>query len=633
MAMPGQPPVQGGLGAMAPAKPAPAGNPPSESQDAARVSAMEQDTILSPDEVARKALLDRKQQSQALENQIKLLTQSLDSRMNPGYDVPLMQMAAGFLKPTKTGSFGESLGYGMENYSKASDEDFVRKQAVDKQRLEYLQKLADIQGQRGITDFQLAELGSPKGTTVRTGAEPTPMGANTSPVSGGAPDLSEIRAGASAALTAAPTAPAAEPSAMPSVAGSSRPMTIDRVKQAYAIDPSGKLGKQFEEQLKMEQEAIKIQRGQVISTPDGMFNVDTKQYMPLDPYLDKPIEMPVPYVGNQKITQRMAKEIEDLDKKYPTSGPAREDAFAQYYARRGVGEVTYQPPVAGKPAVVGGMKTPGQQQLEKEGSSETQKLDIQENAALKKGLFEAGRGAYGQILSADALYKLATDPKTKGAFGVLQDNTVQSAILGALADGIQTPSGSIKFAGIEDAVRKIGGTDAEINAALQAARYYAELELNYARTYLKGQGAVSDNERKIVGKIGGSLSDTPQVAAAKAETIKARANYDKQVSDFYYQWEKKNPGKMVKDFERDPEFTRLQGHFDDFMGKLNDKYFPGSKPAAPAGNAPAQNTPATKPAGNAPAAPPVVSGDNDPAYIALKPGQQYIYNGVVKTKK
>jgi hypothetical protein len=228
------------------------------------------------------------------------------------------------------------------------------------------------------------------------------------------------------------------------------------------------------------------------------------------------------------------------------------------------------------------MESPTKKRLAEEGSSQIQKGDIEDNAAVKKGIYEAGRGAYGQILAADQLYRLSTDPKTRNAFGVLQQNNIQSAIMGAIADGIQTQSGSIKFAGIEDAVRKIGGTQEEVNAALQAARYYAELELNYARTYLKGQGAVSDNERKIVGKIGGSLSDTAQVAAAKAETVKARANYDKKVADLYYQWEKKNPGKMVKDFERDPRYEELQSQFDEYMGKLADKYFPGtpSKPSA-----------------------------------------------------
>jgi hypothetical protein len=39
------------------------------------------------------------------------------------------------------------------------------------------------------------------------------------------------------------------------------------------------------------------------------------------------------------------------------------------------------------------------------------------------------------------------------------------------------------------------------------------------------------------------------------------------------------------------------------------------------------------PAEDAPKAPPTVSGDDDPVYKSLEPGQQYIYNGRVKTKK
>jgi hypothetical protein len=311
---------------------------------------MEQESPMSADDVARKSLMDRRQQSEALEAQINLLTKSLDSRMNPGFDTPLMSMAAGFLKPTKTGSFGESLGYGMENYAKESENEFARKQLADKQRVEYLKQLAELQAQRGITDWRLAQL-TPDQAVLRTGAEAPPSGAP-----GGAP----------APPSAGGVAPSAG-SSSPTIQGyKGRPVTMDMLGQAWAIDPSGKLGKEIEEKFKLQQEQIKIQRGQSISTPDGMFNVDTQQYLPLDPYLDKPIEAPIPYVGTQKITQRMAKEIDELDKKFPPGNPARVDEFAKYYARRGVGDTTYEPAVAGKPAVIGGMKTPGQKKLEED---------------------------------------------------------------------------------------------------------------------------------------------------------------------------------------------------------------------------------------------------------------------------
>jgi len=608
-------PAQGGLGAMAPARPPvpqPAqqsGQAPNPAQAAQRISGLEQEAPVEEDFMER-ALRNKRAQEAALNSQIEALKNSLDSRMSPPFDTSLMAAASGFLKPTKTGGFGESAGYAAEAYAAETDKDLARKQAVDKAKLELAQKQAAMQSQNLMFEHQMQMAGyDPKElTTLVTG----PAGG--SPL-GGAPAGGAPTEGAPAAKRAPREA---------------RQITERDIQMAYAISPE--YGKQVMDQAKFQQDKF-------MSTPQGVIRKDTGKAH--DTGLDVPMETPVPFLGTQKITQRIANELDALDKKYPMGNPNRADAFAQYYASKGIGGVEYTPGTAGTPSTISGMESASKKKLGEEGSSQTQKLDIEENAKAKLGIYDAGRGAYSQILAADQLYRLSTDPKTRNAFGVLQQNNIQSAIMGAIADGIQTPTGSIKFAGIEDAVRKIGGTQEEVNAALQAARYYAELELNYARTYLKGQGAVSDNERKIVGKIGGSLSDTAQVAAAKAETVKARANYDKKVSDLYYQWEKNNPGKMVKDFERDPRFTELQGQFDEHMGKLADKYFPGSpsKPSASPSTAPSANPspaaprPQTKPPENAPAAPPVVSGDDDPAYKNLKPGQQYIHNGVVKTKK
>ena len=605
---------QGGLGAMAPRVPQPPpqqGQPPNPAQAAQRISGLEQE---APEEdFMERALRNKRAQEAALNSQIEALKNSLDSRMRPPFDPALMAAASGFLKPTKTGGFGESAGYAAEAYASETDKDLARKQAVDKAKLELAQKQAAMQSQNLMFEHQMQMSGyDPKDlTTLVTGP------------SGGSP------------LAGAPAGGAPTEGAPARVPREPRMITQRDIDIAFAISPE--YGKQTLDRAKFQQDDL-------MSTPQGPISKRSRQAV--DVGLDVALEAPVPFLGLQKVTQRILNDVKALEAKYPMGNPNRADAFAQYYASKGIGGVEYTPGTTGTPATISGMDSAAKKKLAEEGSSQIQKSDIEDNAAVKKGIYEAGRGAYGQILAADQLYRLSTDPKTRNAFGVLQQNNIQSAIMGAIADGIQTTTGSIKFAGIEDAVRKVGGTQEEVNAALQAARYYAELELNYARTYLKGQGAVSDNERKIVGKIGGSLSDTAQVAAAKAETVKARANYDKKVSDLYYQWEKKNPGKMVKDFERDPRYEELQTQFDEYMGKLADKYFPGtpSKPSTtpsatppaatpPASAPPASSRPETKPPANAPAAPPVVTGDDDPAYKNLKPGQQYIINGVVKTKK
>jgi len=619
------PQPQGGLGAMAPKPPMPDAPPANPAQAAQRASSLEQTPI--EEDLMLKTARTLREQQQVLNTQMELMRKSADARMNPVFDPALMAASSGFLRPTKTGGFGESAGYAAEGYAAETEKELVRKQAADKAMLERLQQQQKMQNQSLLFESELRRAGySPEEiTTLSTG-----------PSKGVAPSAGSPAGGAPAGGAPAGSSPAEGSAPADGAQRQRKRITQQDIDIAMMLDPEG-AGKRLLEQAKFE-------RDRFLSTPQGLVNRDTG--LAHDTGLDVPMETPVPFLGVQKITQRIATELEALNKKYPSGNPNRADAFAKYYADKGIGGVEYTPGTEGTPATVSGMESASKKKLGEESSSQTQKLDIEDNAAVKKGIYEAGRGAYSQILAADQLYRLSTDPKTRNAFGVLQNNNIQSAIMGAIADGIQTTTGSIKFAGIEDAVRKINGTQEEVNAALQAARYYAELELNYARTYLKGQGAVSDNERKIVGKIGGSLSDTAQVAAAKAETVKARANYDKQVSDLYYQWEKKNPGKMVKDFERDPRYAELQGQFDEYMGKLADKYFPGtpSKPSTtpsatppaatpPASAPPSASRPETKPPANAPAAPPVVTGDDDPAYKNLKPGQQYIYNGQVKTKK
>jgi hypothetical protein len=272
------------------------------------------------------------------------------------------------------------------------------------------------------------------------------------------------------------------------------------------------------------------------------------------------------------------------------------DKLMAFYARKGYLEPSQFRARATQAGVSGAAKIPlaqssSEQAGEKSGAEARAAAQEKENQTVVQQIYASGRASNTTAQAADAILRLSTNPATKGAFGVLQNANLQSAILGAVAEGVQTPNGSFKFSGIEDAVRKIGGTDAEVNAALLASRYYAQLELQYARMYLQGQGAVSNNERVIVGRIGGSLSDTPLVAAAKAETVKARADFDKRNADLLSDWEKQNPKGYVKDYERSPQYAKLQSQFNDYMGKLNDKYFPGSTSAAPTGNAP-QNAPA-----------------------------------------
>jgi hypothetical protein len=58
-------------------------------------------------------------------------------------------------------------------------------------------------------------------------------------------------------------------------------------------------------------------------------------------------------------------------------------------------------------------------------------------------------------------------------------------------------------------------------------------ELEYAQVYLKGQGAVSDNERRLVQETVGSLKDPAAVLQMQAKIMAERAKFDENMYKMY----------------------------------------------------------------------------------------------------
>ena len=163
------PQPQGGLGAMAPKPPMPDAPPANPAQAAQRASSLEQTPI--EEDLMLKTARTLREQQQVLNTQMELMRTSAEKRMNPVFDPALMAAAAGFSRPTKTGGFGESLGYAMENYAAETEKELARKQANDKIMLERLQQQQKMQNQSLLFESELRRAGySPEEiTTLSTG--------------------------------------------------------------------------------------------------------------------------------------------------------------------------------------------------------------------------------------------------------------------------------------------------------------------------------------------------------------------------------------------------------------------------------------------------------------------------------
>ena len=137
-----------------------------------------------------------------------------------------------------------------------------------------------------------------------------------------------------------------------------------------------------------------------------------------------------------------------------------------------------------------------------------------------------------------------------------------SALGRVLAEGIQTPFGSVNIPSVNAVatqldpeaakIRDPKKREARMTAANELARDFAYLQLNGSKV-LNGQGSVSDNERKLVASVVGDFTIlTPKNVMYIAKTLELEAINAKEQKAL---WDAQSSrGVSWKDFKRSPEF-------------------------------------------------------------------------------
>ena len=255
-------------------------------RSAARAAGMEQ----SPDEAATppvedffaKSMRNLQTQREALNEQTNKLLESLDARKNRLFDPMLMKAAAGFLAPTKTGSFGESLGYAATAAADEAEKEFARSQQMEKLKFELAQKQYDQAQQQAIQGHLMNKM-SP-GFSLTGGAGPT-TSMQTPTTAGTAPGQ---------------PAPAAGGAPAGAVTKTGAPMQVGRITdkdimEAMLLDPSGKLAQQYREAAKMQQEdVIQINNRPYSRSRQEFLAQDPNAIVEVDfgPMFEKPMKVP-----------------------------------------------------------------------------------------------------------------------------------------------------------------------------------------------------------------------------------------------------------------------------------------------------------------------------------------------------
>lgn len=536
------------------------------------------------------------------------------------FDPVLMKFAGAMLSPTKTGSFGESLGYGATAAAEESEKEFARQQALEKLQYELEIESAKQQGAAAVPKLLMQmqqERAQPVAAkpAVQTSAQPAVQ------------------------PTAQPAAtPAAQPTAQPSRArgtGGLLPNINDETLAIMSMDPNlaplAKAEMDLREQRRKGREEFVIAGEKRFLYPEEvqkMQDLAGKGDIEGLRAFYRRINVPFNFIedktapGNYRLAT--ATELEGMkakateaekakygeQKEYTVTynGTSRKFPFtpAQYLEymdadSKGQGDAYINKlfKIKGTGTATTGTTTTGaalpksksEEVIEQESETARLKKRVEASEATREALFDSSRAARQLIQNSDQIIQLATDPETKKIFGVFAKPGILNALGTVVAEGARVGNWTISLPSVEKAMRNAGATDEEIKASSVAARIFAQNELGFRKMFLSGQGSVSNMEGAVIPRFSGDLSDSPDAAKAKAEMTKARAELDAATARMLREWERRpeNAKKNFSDFEDSKEYNRLLDGYDAKLKKIMAVHFPGEKfntaPNRPAGTA------------------------------------------------
>ena len=140
-----------------------------------------------------------------------------------------------------------------------------------------------------------------------------------------------------------------------------------------------------------------------------------------------------------------------------------------------------------------------------------------------------------------------------GFVGIFDRMGLMPALGKLMAGGFNTGTGgTFNVSEFENAIRNMNSaiTDQDIANVNLIASDLSNIELNYSRLYLKGDGPITEGERAIVRRIGGTTSENPKSLEAKMKLIKLRSQFDMDWGEAWNKYIQNNPDGNWTKFER-----------------------------------------------------------------------------------
>jgi len=167
--------------------------------------------------------------------------------------------------------------------------------------------------------------------------------------------------------------------------------------------------------------------------------------------------------------------------------------------------------------------------------------------------------------------------------GLLSRPGIAPAALKLISEGIQAPGGTYKIPGVEAAILRTAGATAEDIANIEKLRGdFSQANLLFAQMFMRGQGAITEGERRIVENVGGSVELSPAAIRARIGLMRERAEFDKKVFNDFMDWKKANPQQTLRDYQSTAQYRNALKNYEDRTSSLAEETLPnvGSRPSS-----------------------------------------------------
>lgn len=453
--------------------------------------------LFAPDEEAQ-----RKYQ-EALDR----VTASLDARKNRLFDPTMLAMAEGFLTPTRTGSFGESLGVVAGKLRGAEEARFKEEQELAQAQLGLAQQGMQLERQRQMSKAYAQALNPP----VAPAGGPAPM----------------------------PSGPAGGPEGFQ--IAPPQPLSMNRTEFLRGAQLAGK---PIDQALKEWDDYSRKQRE---TKEGGVFDYGSGRFFPVPKA--EVVNIPIRgYQGTYPVSPEDAMRLAALDRAGDT---AAYKALADRIVKGPTGTSRIQ-----------SVEQLEQERIRGKGLAEE---ETKTEAELRRDIVTRGDQSGGQIRNANQIIQLAETPGADRMFGILNNPSFTSQIAKIAENAARVGDYSIGIPVIQDVLRNMKLTPQEIARYQYGAMLIAQQRLDMSKV-LKGTGAITDFEQKLLGAASMTTEDTPATLKLKAQAMLFRAQAERQIGRLWSQV--RDQYRSVTEFKQSEEYERIQADYDAKLAKL-----------------------------------------------------------------